>query len=138
MGIFDAITVAPGPRAPRCIGDVLAESLIPEIGQVVGFENHAGRTYLGPEGRAFAMVSHGHGNNGQDRTEGAVYRQCIGTYLHGSVLPKNARMLDWLLAAAVRHRTGEPAALEVLPAPYAERAHHAAVEVARRRSVRIS
>lgn len=138
VGIFDAVTVAPGPGWPRCIGDVLAESVVPEIGEVVGFENHAGRTYLGPEGRAFARVSHGRGNNGQDGTEGALYRRCIGTYLHGSVLPKNLALLDWLLAAAIRHRMGDGVLLEARPSSYAERAHRAAAEVARRRSVRLS
>ena len=133
-GLFDATTVAPGPRAGRAVGDILIASDLPEVGAVVGFENHAGRTYLGHAARPFGRVSHGRGNNGDDGTEGAIYRQTIGTYLHGSVLPKNPALLDYLLAAALSHRSGERVSLQALPAPYAERAHEAAAEIARRRS----
>src|SRR3546814_1435157 len=47
-GVFDVTTVAPGPREPRCVGDILVRATVPEVGEVVGFENHGGRTYLGP------------------------------------------------------------------------------------------
>ena len=132
--IFDLTSVAPGPKAPRGVGDVVARSTVGAIGEVVGFENHAGRTYLGPTARAFATVDYGFGNNGADGTEGAVSRNAIGTYLHGSVLPKNPAFLDHLLAASLAHRRGEPVTLNPLAAPYATRAHAAAVAVARRRS----
>jgi CobQ-like glutamine amidotransferase family enzyme len=132
--IFDVTSVAPGPKAPRGVGDVVARSMVGSIGEVAGFENHAGRTYLGPTATPFASVEHGFGNNGADGTEGAVYRNAIGTYLHGSVLPKNPALLDHLLAMALSHRRGEVVALEPLSSPYAERAHTAAVAVARRRS----
>jgi CobQ-like glutamine amidotransferase family enzyme len=78
-------------------------------------------------------VLHGHGNNGDDGTEGALYRQAIGTYLHGSLLPKNPALTDHLILAALRHRYGEDVELSAAPDPYAWRAHDAAVEVARRR-----
>lgn len=131
-GVFDVTTVAPGPKQPRCIGDVLAMSSVGDVGEVVGFENHGGRTYLGPGARAFATVRHGFGNNGADGTEGAVYREAIGTYLHGSVLPKNPRLLHHLLDAAARHAGIETyRAVEV--DEVAERAHRAAADVARRR-----
>jgi CobQ-like glutamine amidotransferase family enzyme len=132
--IFDVTSVAPGPKAPRGVGDVVVRSMVGSIGEVVGFENHAGRSYLGPAATPFATVEHGFGNNGADGTEGAVYRNAIGTYLHGSVLPKNPAFLDHLLAAALAHRRDEPVTLEPLPAPFAERAHVSAVAVARRRS----
>ena len=132
--IFDVTSVAPGPKAPRGVGDVVARSTVGSIGEVVGFENHAGRTYLGPTATPFASVEHGFGNNGADGTEGAIYRNAIGTYLHGSVLPKNPALLDHLLATALAHRRGEVVALEPLLAPYADRAHTSAVAVARRRS----
>jgi len=132
VGIFDVTTVASAPGAPRCIGDVLADTA--DLGEVVGFENHGGRTYLGPRARPFARVRHGYGNNGDDGTEGAVYREAIGTYLHGSLLPKNPAVTDRLILAALRHRYGPGATLEALPPDaYAERAHRAAAEVARRR-----
>ena len=132
--IFDVTSVAPGPKASRGVGDVVARSTVGSIGEVVGFENHAGRTYLGPTATPFASVEHGFGNNGADGTEGAVYRNAIGTYLHGSVLPKNPALLDHLLATALSHRRGKAVVLEPLPTPYADRAHTSAVAVARRRS----
>ncbi len=136
-GVFDVTTVAPGPGWARCIGDVLAASAVPGVGEVAGFENHGGRTYLGPAARPFAMVEYGYGNNGDDGTEGAVRDAAIGTYLHGSLLPKNPALLDHLIAAALRHREGSDSApLASIPAPYAERAHAAAAQVARRRSRR--
>lgn len=136
-GVFDVTTLAPGPGAARCIGDILAAAQIEGVREVVGFENHGGRTYLGPGARPFARVEYGRGNNGEDGTEGVVFRNAIGTYLHGSLLPKNPALLDWLIAAALRHRygAGTPEAhIDMLPAPYAERAHAASMAVARRRS----
>jgi CobQ-like glutamine amidotransferase family enzyme len=108
VGIFDAVTRHPGEQAARCIGNVVAES--DEVGvRLVGFENHGGRTYLGPDARPFAHVIEGHGNNSEDRTEGAVYRNAYGTYLHGSLLPKNPALADRLIALALKHRYGADA-----------------------------
>lgn len=131
VGIFDVTTVAPAPGAARCIGDVLAEA--DGVGEVVGFENHGGRTYLGPAARPFAHVRYGYGNNGDDGTEGAVYREAIGTYLHGSLLPKNPAVTDRLILAALRHRYGPDVIIEPVPDRYAERAHRTAAAVARQR-----
>jgi CobQ-like glutamine amidotransferase family enzyme len=139
IGIFDVVTVAPGPGWERCIGDVLAQPLLGAqhgldgLSEVVGFENHAGRTYLGPGARAFARVLRGYGNNGDDGSEGAVYRQAVGTYLHGSLLPKNVALTDRLILAALRHRYGDSATIEPAEDAYAERAHRSAVAVAKRR-----
>jgi CobQ-like glutamine amidotransferase family enzyme len=133
VAIFDAVTVAPDSGAARCIGDVLAQSSIEGVGEVVGFENHAGRTYLGAGAEAFARVLHGHGNNGDDRTEGAVYREAIGTYLHGSLLPKNTVLTDRLILGALRHRYGDAVTLPAIDDIYAERAHRTAAAVARER-----
>ena len=99
IGLFDAETVHPGPQAPRCIGNVVARwgsSLL------VGFENHGGRTYLDPGCSPLAQVIAGHGNNSRDRSEGAIYRHAYGTYLHGSLLPKNPHFADHLLLSALR------------------------------------
>jgi CobQ-like glutamine amidotransferase family enzyme len=105
-GLFDVRSV-PGPR--RHIGNVLIESRLDgEARTLVGFENHSGRTYLGggvqPLGRAVV----GAGNNGEDGTEGAVYKGAIGCYLHGSLLPKNPWLADHLLRIALRGRDLEP------------------------------
>lgn len=138
--VFDVTTVAPGPGEVRCIGDVLATSSVGDVGQVVGFENHGGRTYLGPGAVPFARVEYGFGNNGADGTEGALVGEAIGTYLHGSVLPKNPRLLVHLMTAALRHAGGElplpDAFARVLDDPIAHRAHEAASDVARARSPR--
>jgi lipid II isoglutaminyl synthase (glutamine-hydrolysing) len=140
--VFDMTTVARGPHDPRCVGDVLATSSVGAIDKVVGFENHGGRTYLGADAQPFARVEYGFGNNGADGTEGAVYREAIGTYLHGSVLPKNPRLLVHLITAALRHAGAEAlpaeALTQVLDDPIANRAHEAASAVARARSQRFS
>ena len=106
LGILDAWTVA-GDR--RMIGNVVVESA--EFGEIVGFENHSGRTYLGPTAQPLGIVRIGYGNNGEDGTEGCRYRNAIGTYLHGPVLPKNPQLADFLIACALRlHGWEEPLA----------------------------
>lgn len=110
-GLFDAWTEA---SATRMIGNVTL-TLSPEImaatGQdiasVVGFENHSGKTRLGPGCVPLGRVVRGHGNNGEDGGEGAVYRHAIGCYLHGSLLPKNPHLCDLLLRWALARRHGE-------------------------------
>jgi lipid II isoglutaminyl synthase (glutamine-hydrolysing) len=87
----------------RFVGNLVAET--PE-GQLVGFENHSGRTYLGPKAVPLGAVVVGHGNNGEDRTEGAIQGKIIGTYSHGSCLPKNPWLADKLLAWALERRHG--------------------------------
>lgn len=75
-------------------------------GSLAGFENHGGRTYLGPEARPLGRVLKGHGNNGEDSTEGVQHGRVIGTYLHGPLLPKNSWFADWLIATSLT-RPGE-------------------------------
>ncbi len=133
VGIFDVETAAPPPGAKRCIGDVLAYSESTGIGEVVGFENHSGRTRLGTSAVPFARVRNGWGNNGEDDTEGVVHREAVGTYLHGPLLPKNPKLLDRLIDAALRHRYGPDASLPTPGDEWAERAHAGAVAVARKR-----
>ncbi|MSQ28567.1 MAG: glutamine amidotransferase [Dehalococcoidia bacterium] len=101
LGVFDAYTEHPGPAAKRCIGNLVAQR---NGMMLVGFENHGGRTYLGPGSTPLATVERGFGNNGRDRTEGACYRNAFGTYLHGSFLPKNHRFTDHLLGIALERR----------------------------------
>ena len=122
-GLFDVRSV-PGPK--RHIGNVLVETeLDGQRRTLVGFENHSGRTYLGPGLQALGRTVVGAGNNGEDRSEGAVYKSAIGCYLHGSLLPKNPWLADRLLVAGVRHRTGEPAQLEPLDDRIENEAHTA-------------
>jgi CobQ-like glutamine amidotransferase family enzyme len=109
IGLFDAVSVA-GPE--RFIGNVVIDS--PAFGTLVGFENHSGLTHLGPGAAPLGTVVVGRGNNGQDGTEGAVYRNAVGCYLHGALLPKNPRLTDWLIKAGLKRRygTGELAQID--------------------------
>jgi lipid II isoglutaminyl synthase (glutamine-hydrolysing) len=104
LGLMDAYTVA-GPK--RCIGDVVVEA-DPALGlqpkTLVGFENHSGRTFLGEGLRPLGRVLKGHGNNGDDGSEGAVGGNLFGTYLHGSLLPKNPHLADLIVERALARR----------------------------------
>lgn len=84
-----------------------------------GFENHSGLTYLRDPALTFGKVVSGHGNNGQDRTEGCHYKNSFGTYCHGSFLPKNPAFADYLLEVALRKKYNLPTAwhLEALSEP---------------------
>jgi len=100
LGALDVQTRA---GKQRFVGNLVAET--PD-GLLVGFENHSGRTYLGAKAAPLGAVVVGHGNNGEDKTEGAVQGKIIGTYSHGSCLPKNPWLADKLLAWALERRHG--------------------------------
>lgn len=104
--IFDLRTEHPGERAKRCIGNIVADWTAGDgvTRTIVGFENHGGRTRLGPGATPLARVRRGYGNNGEDGYEGAIYRNAIGTYVHGSLLPKNPALADDILSTALRRR----------------------------------
>src|SRR5205085_7478241 len=103
IGLFDAHTDA---GHTRYIGNVLIESALPNVGTIVAFENHSGRTYLGPGCSPLGKSLVGGGNNGEDGTEGAIYKTAYGCYLHGSLLPKNPHVADLLLSQALSRRHG--------------------------------
>ncbi len=103
IGLFDAHTDAGNKRY---IGNVLVECDLPGVGTIVAFENHSGRTFLGPGCKPLGRSIIGGGNNGEDGTEGAVYKSAYGCYLHGSLLPKNPRFADLLLSQALHRRHG--------------------------------
>jgi len=131
LGLLDLRTVHPGPGARRLIGNiVIRESASGHV--LVGFENHGGRTMLGPQARPLGTVTAGFGNNGEDRTEGAVWRNVFGTYLHGPLLPKNPWLADHLIELALRRRHGD-VRLEALPDV---EEHRAASSAAARAGVR--
>jgi lipid II isoglutaminyl synthase (glutamine-hydrolysing) len=100
LGLLDLHTVA-GSR--RNIGNVLVDAghlgLQPRT--LVGFENHSGKTYLGTGLSPLGTVLRGSGNNGEDRTEGVAAGNVFGTYMHGSLLPKNPQLADLLIARAL-------------------------------------
>ncbi len=116
-GIFDLVTIHPGDQEKRCIGNVVAEIInlsgLQEV-RIVGFENHGGRTTLGPKMKPLARVIKGFGNNSEDGFEGAVYKNSIGSYFHGPLLPKNPEIADWLIARAIKVKYGTQPALSKL------------------------
>lgn len=101
IGILNAYTIA-GDK--RFIGNVTVKSnfLSPET--IVGFENHSGLTYLEEGTTPIGTVITGNGNNGKDFTEGARYKNVFGTYLHGSLLPKNPQFTDYLITLALNKK----------------------------------
>jgi len=109
IGIFDIETHG-GPE--RLIGNIITESV--DFGQIIGYENHSGLTYLGKEVDPLGKVIRGAGNNGQDESEGARYKNVIGSYLHGSLLPKNPRIADFLIEKAIIKKYGsfEPTVID--------------------------
>ena len=88
----------------RMIGNIIVES--DEFGEIIGYENHSGDTVLGEDSQPLGRVVRGAGNNPRDGVEGARSHQVIGSYLHGSLLPKNPQIADSLIAAAARRRYG--------------------------------
>jgi len=105
IGLIDVRTEA-GKK--RFIGDVVVETEIEGLSPrtLVGFENHSGRTFLGAGATPLGKVIQGQGNNGSDRLEGCVQGNIIGTYLHGSLLPKNPQLADHLIGRALSRRDG--------------------------------
>jgi len=101
LGLVDLHTV---PGAKRNIGNIVIQTS--ELGleppTLVGFENHSGKTYLGRGLQPLGRVLRGAGNNGEDGYEGVVYGNVFGTYLHGSLLPKNPHFADLLIERALR------------------------------------
>jgi CobQ-like glutamine amidotransferase family enzyme len=126
LGVLDVRTVA---GKTRFVGNLVVET--PD-GILVGFENHSGKTYLGAKAVPLGAVVVGHGNNGEDHTEGAVQGHIIGTYSHGSCLPKNPWLADKLLAWALSRRHG-PVELRPLDDREENAANEQAVAVARAR-----
>jgi CobQ-like glutamine amidotransferase family enzyme len=103
IGLIDVKTEA-GKK--RFIGDVVIETDIADLRPrtLVGFENHSGRTFLGPKARSLGRVVIGNGNNGDDGHEGFIQGGVIGSYLHGSLLPKNPHLADYLIRGALKRR----------------------------------
>jgi CobQ-like glutamine amidotransferase family enzyme len=103
VGLLDVRTVRePGPRLTGNIAiEVRLEGSDGDARVLAGFENHGGRTYLGPGANPLGRVLKGHGNDGRSGLEGARVVNTIGTYLHGPLLPKNAWFADWLIGTAL-------------------------------------
>ncbi len=98
--IFPAYTKA---SSERMIGNIVIDT---EFGKLVGFENHSGKTFLKEGAKSLGKVIKGFGNNGEDGFEGCIYNNAIGCYMHGSLLPKNPELADWLIAKALEIKYG--------------------------------
>lgn len=147
LGILDLYTENPGPNHPRLIGNILVDchpevvstptsrGAIPStpprciaLDTLVGFENHGGRTYLGSSIQPLGSVTTGFGNNGTDGTEGAVYKNSFGSYLHGPILPKNPSFADLLIKLALEKKYKKTISLSPLDDSLELKAHNAILE----------
>lgn len=122
IDLFDAFTVA---GEERMIDNLVVET--DQWGKLVGFENHSGNTYLGEQAAPLGRAVSGHGNNLTDKIEGCVYKNAIGCYMHGSLLPKNPVLADWLLKTALSVKYDQIIELENLDDRIEEAAHKKAV-----------
>lgn len=105
IGALDVFTEG---QKQRMIGNYTYEcELDGQKTKIIGFENHSGKTYLGQNVKPFGKVLYGNGNNGEDHTEGARYKNVYATYAHGPVLPKNPKRSDELIKIALKNRYGD-------------------------------
>ena len=125
LGIFDAYTVA-SPQ--RKIGNIILKT---KRGELIGFENHSGNTFLLPGTNPLGKVLIGFGNNGQDKTEGAITNNVFGCYLHGPLLPKNPHFCDYLIKTALEKKYG-PIKLSPLDDRLEQQAHQTAIKRTRK------
>lgn len=123
LGIINVDTKAPGIEVKeRCIGNLIAEiedKIYDEMKLIykelkyelpktlVGFENHSGQTYLNKGVEPLAITKSGFGNNHTKTTEGAKYKNVFGSYMHGSLLPKNPHFADYLIWLALKRKYPE-------------------------------
>ncbi len=101
ISLLDITTIG---KPERLIGNVISKS--EEFGDIIGYENHSGQTFLGKNVTALGKIRLGAGNNMGDTSEGARYKNVIGTYLHGSLLPKNPKIADFLIRQSAILRYG--------------------------------
>jgi CobQ-like glutamine amidotransferase family enzyme len=100
LGLLDVVTRQ--LPVPRAIGEVISDP-DPSLGISVltGFENHGGRTTVGPAAKPLGRVRHGVGNGGGGGDDGAIQGRVVGTYLHGPALARNPDLADLLLGWVV-------------------------------------
>lgn len=122
LGIFPAYTQAGNSRM---IGNIIIQS---EFGKLIGFENHSGKTFLETGSKPLGKVVKGFGNNGKDKTEGCIYKNAIGCYMHGSLLPKNPKLADWLIKRALEVKYKREIPLKPLDDNLENKAHDMAIQ----------
>ena len=131
LGLLPLYTTNPGLGARRLVGNIVTRPTLPDFPSeafIVGFENHGGRTHLEEASDAFAKVVRGFGNNGEDKTEGVVYKGVIGTYLHGPILSKSPELADYVIQKALFKKYSENVDLKPLDDTYAKEARNALVK----------
>ena len=131
LGIFDIYTENPGENVKRLIGNIAIKS---NFGNLIGFENHGGRTYLGENIKPLGKVLKGFGNDGEDKTEGAIYKNSFGSYLHGPILPKNPKLADLLIKLSLEKKYSKKISLSPINDSLEQRAREV---IAKRMSVAI-
>lgn len=109
LGLVDLYTEQ---KEGRLISNIVLQSDLFSM-PIVGFENHGGRTFIG-ENKPFGKVLYGNGNNGESGDEGVIYKNVIGTYLHGPLLPKNPQVADYLIQKALERKYKRPMELKEL------------------------
>ncbi len=124
LNILPFYTISPSEKNnKRLIGDIVVKitnnQLLSSIHNsddtyLVGFENHGGRTYLSNNRFAIGRVIKGFGNNEKDANEGYVFKNTIGTYLHGPILPRNPALADLLLEKAIELKYNQKVSLKPL------------------------
>jgi len=124
ISLMDAYTVA---GKTRFIGNVTIKTDFLNPNTLVGFENHSGLTYLQGDTKPLGTTVVGSGNNGKDGFEGGRYKNVFGTYLHGSLLPKNPHFADYLISLALEKRYGEKIQLSQLDDTFEFSAHDSVV-----------
>ena len=124
LSLLDAYTVA-GKK--RFIGNVTVETDFLNPKTLVGFENHSGLTYLQGDTKPLGIVKVGNGNNGEDKTAGGRYKNVFGTYLHGSLLPKNPHFADYLIELALEKHYGEKIKLSKLDDEIETKTHNSLI-----------
>jgi len=127
LSLLDAYTVA-GQK--RFIGNVTIKTDFLTPNTLVGFENHSGLTYIQGDCQSLGITVVGNGNNGKDGTEGARFMNVFGTYLHGSLLPKNPHFADYLIKLALEKRYGEEIELSKLDDKLETAAHNSVINKA--------
>ena len=121
IGLFEAYTKA---SFERMIGNIVISS---PFGDLVGFENHSGKTYLKEGVTSLGKIKKGFGNNGEDKSEGCIYKNAIGCYIHGSLLPKNPILCDWLIKKALDVKYNQSIDLKPLDDSLENLAHQKAI-----------
>jgi hypothetical protein len=120
IGVLDTETYG---MSERLIGNIVTHS--EQFGDIIGYENHSGQTFLGQNMHPLGRVHLGAGNNTADIGEGARYKNVIGSYMHGSLLPKNPAIADYLIEQAVKRKYGTFTARKIKE-PYLNKAREIA------------